>query len=144
MQTTDKILDILNTMATGSDGLQTVMYASPWDTNIRIDRNPTPAAIVYLIDGFTIDTSTGKRRNKCSVEIFFCTRCDFAAKGEVIKETMETVEPLVDEFVSLLYADKSLLVDEKIVCRAAYGRFDAHVCGYSLQCEVAERVATCL
>lgn len=148
MKTLDKILDILSTMATqtGSDApdLKTVMYASPWDANVRLDRKPTPAAITYLLKGFEVDTSTGMRHDKVDVEVFFCTRCDLATKGEETKSKMETVEPIVDEFISLVYAEKSFKVDGNIVANTAYGKFDTNVCGYSVNFTIVDRVPSCI
>lgn len=131
---------------TGSEepNLKTVMYASPWDANVRLDRKPTPAAIVYLLKGFEVDTSTGMRRDRADVEVFFCTRCDLAAKGEETKQKMETVEPIVDEFVSLVMSEKSFIIEEKITASAAYGKFDANVCGYSVNLTVADKVKSCI
>lgn len=143
MQTTDKILDILNTMATGSDGLQTVLYESGFGANLRLDRKPTPAAIVYMLKSWKLDTSTKLKHPEVDVEVFFCDRCDLAAKGEVIKEKMDTIEPIVDEFISMLLADKSIIVND-IKATTAYGRFDCNVCGYSLQFTVKDRQGQCL
>lgn len=145
MNILDRIQSILTGMVgAGNRELKTVMYASPWDANVRLDRNPTPAAITYLLKGFEVDTETGMRRDRVDVEVFFCTRCDFASKGEVIKGVMESVEPIVNDFISLVYADNSFYVDGKIKAVAAYGKFDSNVCGYSVTMTLVDRVPHCI
>lgn len=141
MRIVDKILDILNSM----DGIETVLYESGFGSNIRLDRRPTPAAIVYLLRSFDIDLSNGLRKDRVDIEVFFCTRCDFAAKGEVVKADMESLEPLVDEFVSRVLSDKELVLEgERISVTTAYGSFDSNVCGWSLQMKVGEKQGRCL
>lgn len=144
MQTTDKILDILNSMTTGNDAmLKTVLYESGFGANVRLDRLQDPAAILYMLQSWTLDTRTKLKHPEVDCEIFFCKRCELAAKGEKIKEVMDTVEPIVDEFISLLLSDKSIIVNE-IKAQTAYGRFDCNVCGYSLQFTVKDKQGVCL
>lgn len=127
------------------DGIETVLYESGFGSNIRLDRRPTPAAIVYLLRSFDIDLSNGLRKDRVDIEVFFCTRCDFAAKGEVVKADMESLEPLVDEFVSRVLSDKELELDgDKISVTTAYGSFDCNVCGWSLQMKVGEKQGRCI
>lgn len=141
MRIVDKILDILNSMG----GIETVLYESGFGTNIRLDRRPTPAAIVYLLRSFDIDLSSGLRKDYVDIEVFFCTRCDLAAKGEVVKADMESLEPIVDEFVSAVLSDNGLvLVGDKISVTTAYGSFDCNVCGWSLQMKVGEKQGRCI
>ena len=144
MTTTDKILDILNSMTTGSYALlNTVLYESGFGANVRLDRLPDPAAILYMLQSWTLDTSTKLKHPEVDCEIFFCKRCELASKGEKIKEVIDTVEPIVDEFISLLLSDKSIIVNE-IKAQTAYGRFDCNVCGYSLQFTVKDKQGVCL
>ena len=144
MQTTDKILSILNSMTVGTDPtLKTVLYESSFGANIRLDRNPDPAAILYLIESWTLDTSTNLKHKSVEVEVFFCKRFDIASKGEVVKQVMDSIEPIIDEFLSMLLSDKSIIVSE-IKASSAYGRFDATVCGYSLQFSVTDKQGICL
>ena len=141
MKIVDKILDILNSMS----DVETVLYESSFGVNIRLDRRPTPAAIVYLLQNFDIDLSSGLRKDYVDVEVFFCTRCDFAAKGEEIKGVMETLEPTVDEFVSRVLADKSMVLEgDKVSVTTAYGSFDCNVCGWSLQMKVGDKQGRCV
>ena len=144
MKTTDKILDILDSMTEGSDALlKTFLYESGFGANVRLDRLPDPAAILYMMQSWTLDTTTKLKHPVVECEIFFCKRCDFAAKGEKTKEVMDTLEPVVDEFISLLLSDKSIIVNE-IRAQTAYGRFDCNVCGYSLQFTVKDKQGVCI
>lgn len=141
---TDKILEILDNMTTGTDApLKTVLYESGFGANVRLDRLPDPAAVLYMLQSWTLDTDKMLKHPAVDVEIFFCKRCDLAAKGEKIKEVMDSVEPVVDEFISFLLADRSVVVNE-IKATTAYGRFDCNVCGYSLQFTVKDRRGACL
>ena len=145
MQTTDKILSILNSMTVGTDpSLKTVLYESSFGANIRLDRNPDPAAILYLMKGFEIDYSTGLKYDKVDVEIFFGKRCDFAAKGEVIQSVLDSVELIISEFISLVFAEKSWKIEGKIVAQTAIAKFDCNMAGYSLQLTLVDRQGECI
>lgn len=142
---TDKILGILESMATGTDApLKTVIYGSPFDANVRLDRKPDPAAVLYIIKGFEVDTSTGLRYDKVDAEVFFCKRCELAQTGEKTKVVLDSVEPLVNEFMSLLFAEKSWRVSDKLTAVTAIGKFDANVAGYSLQFSLVSRQGNCI
>lgn len=172
MQITDKILEILNDMSAPQPPLQglqhaaclqqaqslqclepepccgwvrTVMYESAFGANLRLDRQPTPAAILYMADGFTVDLKSGLRKDTVDVEVFFCERCDFAAKGEKVKETMDKVEPIVNEFLSRVFAEKTLeVVGNEIKVTTAYGKFDTTTVGYTVELSLADRRGKCL
>ena len=140
MQLTNKILNILNSIT----GIKTVLYESGYGTNLRLDRRETPAAILYMLQEYTIDLAKGVKREIVDVEVFVCDRCDLAAKGEVVQQKLDTLLPYVNQFVALLTSEKTLLLDgDSISVQMAYGKFDTNVCGYSLQFKVSERQATC-
>lgn len=144
MQITDKILEILNGMASGSSPmLKTVMYESAFGSNVRLDRKETPAAILYLIEGFKVDVDRAFKHKIVDAEVFFCSRVDLNAKGEVIKGVMDSIEPLVDEFISQLLDEKSWNVSN-IKAQSAYGKFDCNVAGFSLSFTVEDRQGTCV
>ena len=144
MAITDKILEILNALASGSDPLvKTVIHANAFDSNVRLDRNETPAAILYMIDGWSVDVSTAFKRKSVDIEVFFCERYQLNAKGEVIQQVLDTVEPICDEFISLVLSERSWEVSE-IKAQTAYGRFDTNVAGYSIQMKLTERQGQCL
>ena len=172
MQITNKILEILNDMSVPQPPLQglqhaaclqqaqslqclepepccgwirTVIYSDDYDTNVRIDRKPTPAALLYTLEGFEIGTKDGIRKDSVEVEVFFFDRCTFAAKGETTKTVMERVEPVVGEFVARVMSERSWVVDgDKIEVTAAVGKFDANVAGWSVQLKLTERQGRCL
>lgn len=145
MEITEKILEILGTLTLGSEPmLQTVLYESGFGANVRMDRKPDPAAICYILKGFEIDPSSGMRHDKVDVEILFARRCDLNAKGEKIKETLDTIESVVDEFVSLVLDEHSWIVDGKFKVQTAYAVFDCNMVGYSLQFSLVERQGRCL
>ena len=135
----------MNSLNSGSDPLlNTVMYADNFDANIRIDRKPTPAAVTYLIGGFEVDVDSGLRKDRVDVEVFVFDRCDFASKGESVKTVMDSLEPAVDEIISLVMGERSWVVEGKIKAMTAYGRFDTNVCGYSLQFTLVEKQGRCV
>lgn len=141
MQIVDNILSKLNSI----DGLETVFYESGWGTNLRIDRKPTPAAVLYLIQGFEIGLKGGIRKDNVDLEVFFFDRIDLSAKGEAVQAKMDELLPLVNGFVSLLVSDKTLVLDgDTIKVQAAYGQFDTHVCGWSLQLKLTEKQGHCI
>lgn len=136
----DKILNLLRSV----DGIETVLYESGFGTNVRLDRKPTPSAILYLLQQYTVDLVKGVKREILDVEVFVCDRADLAAKGEVVQQKLDTIKPLVDQFIALLVGERTLLLDgDSIDVTMAYGKFDANVVGYSLQFKVSERQATC-
>lgn len=141
MQIVDNILSKLNSI----DGLETVFYESGFGTNLRIDRKPTPAAVLYLIQGFEIGLNGGIRKDNVDLEVFFFDRIDLSAKGEVVQAKLDALLPLVNEFVSLLASDKTLVLDgDTVSVQAAYGQFDTHVCGWSLQLKLTEKQGHCI
>ena len=141
MQIVDNILNKLNSI----DGLQTVFYESGYGTNLRIDRKPTPAAVLYLIQGFEIGLNGGVRKDNVDLEVFFFDRIDLSAKGEVVQAKLDELLPVVNEFVSLLVSDRTLVLDgDTIKVQAAYGKFDTNVCGWSLQLKVYEKQGHCI
>ena len=141
MQLTNKILNILNSIT----GIKTVLYESGYGTNLRLDRRETPAAILYMLQEYTIDLAKGIKREIVDVEVFICDRCDLAAKGEVVQQKLDTLLPYVNQFVALLTSEKTLLLDgDSINVQMAYGKFDTNVCGYSLQFKVTERQGGCI
>lgn len=141
MQLTNKILNILNSIT----GIKTVLYESGYGTNLRLDRRETPAAILYMLQEYTIDLAKGIKREIVDVEVFICDRCDLAAKGEVVQQKLDTLQPYVNQFVALLTSEKTLLLDgDSINVQMAYGKFDTNVCGYSLQFKVSERQGGCI
>lgn len=141
MQIVDNILRKLRSV----NGLETVFHESGFGTNLRIDRKPTPAAVLYLIQGFEIGLNGGIRKDNVDLEVFFFDRIDLSAKGEAVQTKMDELLPLVNGFVSLLVSDKTLVLDgDTIKVQAAYGKFDTNVCGWSLQLKLTEKQGHCI
>lgn len=138
MELQDKILAILNSM----QEISTVIYGSGFDANVRLDRKPDPAAIVYLLQSWSIDVTKMMKRKECDIAIYFCKRYDFGAKGEVVKSVIDTVEPIVDEFIGRMLDDKSIIVSQ-VKAQASYGNFDCHTCGYTVTFHAEEKQGTC-
>ena len=141
MQIVDNIILKLNSI----DGLNTVFYESGYGTNLRIDRKPTPAAVLYLIQGFEIGLKGGTRKDNVELEVFIFDRVDLAAKGEKVQEKLDSLMPLVNEFITLLASDKNLVMDgDKVEVQMAYGQFGTNVAGWSLQLKLYERQGRCI
>lgn len=141
MQIVNNILHKLNSI----EGLETVLYESGFGTNLRIDRKPTPAAVLYMLQTYSVSLNGNTKKDSVDLEVFIFDRCDLAAKGEVVQEKLDTLQPFVNQFIALLANDKSLLLDGNTVTASmAYGQFDAHVCGWSLQLKLTERQGICI
>lgn len=141
MQITDKVLNILNSI----DGIKTVIHDNAFSTNVRLDRNPTPAGILFMIQEFSVNIKSGLRRDSVDLEIFICDRCDFAAKGEVVETTLNGLLPMVNEFITLVLEEKSWVVDgDEIPVKMSYGKFDTNVVGFSIELKLTERQGHCL
>ena len=140
MQIIDKILNILHSIS----GIETVMHDTSFSANVRLDRQNTPASILYMLNEFSVDTIKGIRRESAEIEIFFCDRVDLAAKGEVVQQKLDTLLPYVNQFIASVLNEKTLIVENETVnVKCAIGRFDCNVCGWSLEMKIAERQASC-
>lgn len=141
MQIIDKILNILHSIS----GIETVIYDTPFSTNVRLDRRETIAAILFMVQEFSIDITKGIRRESADIEIFFCDRVDLAAKGEIVQQKLDTLLPYVNQFIASVLNEKTLIVESETVnVKCAIGRFDCNVCGWSLEMKVAEKQGHCI
>ena len=141
MQITDKILNILRSI----NGIKTVIHDTPFSTNVRLDRRETIAAILFMVQEFSIDIKSGMRKDSVSLEVFICDRCDLAAKGEIIEGVLDGIRPVVNEFLSLVLNEKSWVVDgDEIKVRLSYGKFDCNVVGYSIELNLTEKQGHCI
>ncbi len=141
MQIIDKILNILHSIS----GIETVMHDTSFSANVRLDRQNTPAAILYMLNEFSVDITKGIRRESADIEIFFCDRVDLAAKGEVVQQKLDTLLPYVNQFIASVLNEKTLMVENETVnVKCAIGRFDCNVCGWSLEMKIAERQGGCI
>lgn len=148
----DKILAILYSMTESGSGsgsgsgedalIKTVIYGSAFDANVRLDRKPDPAAIIYLLDSWKLDTRTMMKYKECDIAIYFCKRFKLDAKGEEIKTIIDSIEPIVDDFIDAVISEKSIIVSD-IKAQASYGKFDCNTCGYTLMFHVVDKQGTC-
>ena len=141
MQIVDNILRKLRSV----NGLETVFHESGYGANLRIDRNPTPAAVLYMLQSYNVNLKGNSKKDSVDLEVFIFDRCDLAAKGEVVQEKLDTLQPFVNQFIALLANDKTLVLDgDTIEVQMAYGRFDCNVVGWSLQLKLTERQGSCI
>ena len=141
MQITDKILNILHSI----NGIKTVIHDTPFSTNVRLDRRETIAAILFMLQEFSIDVKSGTRKDSVSLEVFICDRCDLSAKGEIIEGVLDGIRPVVNEFLMLVLNEKSWVVGgDAINVKMSYGKFDCNVVGYSIELNLTERQGHCI
>lgn len=137
----NKVLDILN----GMDGIQTVMFDNGSSSNVRIDRKPTPAALLYTLPDWTLDISHGNARESCEIQVFFFNRVDFDSKAENKLETFENMGEIAREFIYRLLNESTIRVlDDTIKITATYGSFDSFVAGCTVQITIEEKQGSCL
>lgn len=136
-----KILDILNDMT----GIQTVMFDNGSSSNVRIDRKPTPAALLYTLPDWTLDISHGTAKERADIQVFFFERVDFDSKAESKLETFENTNSLAREFVNILLSDSTVKVlDDTIKITASYGSFDSFVAGCVVNITIEEKQGSCI
>ena len=123
--------------------IETVIYGSAFDANVRLDRKPDPAAVIYLLDSWVIDTEKFLKRKECDIAVYFCRRFNLDAKGEEIKAVMDTVENVVDIFVEEVLADSSMVVTN-VKAQSSYGKFDCNTCGYTVTFHAADKQGQCI
>lgn len=138
---TNKVLAILNDIA----GIQTVIYDNGHSANVRIDRNSTPAALLYTLPDWKLDISKGTAREKADIQVFFFDRVNFDCKAEDKLQIFENMNSLARDFIRELLADSEIRVlDDEVNIKAVYGEFDAFVCGCVVNITIEEKQGECL
>lgn len=138
---TDKIRAILGQIS----GIETVMYDSGFSANVRTDRKPTPAALLYLLSDWNIDISSGTAKEEAKIEVFFFDRATLDQKGEEKDEIVSRMETLAREFIVSVLSDRSMIVKEDTIrLRSAYGKFDAFVVGVSVEMTLELKQGSCI
>lgn len=136
-----KVLDILNNM----DGIQTVMFDNGNSANVRIDRKPTPAALLYTLPDWTLDISRGTAKEKADIQVFFFERADFDSKAEDKLEIFENTNSLARDFIRELLSDGEIRVlDDEVKINSVFGQFDAFVAGCTVNITIEEKQPACL
>lgn len=141
MKIVTKVRDILNSM----NSVKTVLYDSGFSANVRVDRNtPLPAALMYLLNSYEIDISKGLKKESASVQVFFFKDCPLDAKGEDKDTILSALEPVVDEFITLLTNSELKIDTDSVRIKSTYGSFDKFVIGYSVELELSVKQGTCI
>lgn len=138
MTTTDKILQLLR----DDSRIGTVLYESPYSANLRIDRLPSPYAILYLVQSMDVDVRGSRYFKTLDIELFICKPTDLSAKGEDVQAACDDLMPIAETFISNLY-DSRLFDFDSVKIRQAVGKFDKNVSGLSLELTLKERQPTC-
>lgn len=138
MQTIDYILNTLRE----DSRIGTVLYESPYSANLRIDRLPSPYAILYLIQSMDVDVSGNRYFKTLSIELFLCKPTDLSADGAKVQAACDDMIPIAENFIHKL-ADSRLFEFDKVKMRQAYGKFDKNVSGLSIEIDLKERIPTC-
>lgn len=138
---TNKILNILQTI----EGIQTVFYDNSHSANIRIDRNATPAALLYTLPDWTINIGKGVAKEKADIQVFFFDRVNFDSKAEDKLIVFENMNLLAREFIRKLLNDNELRVlNNEVNLTASYGKFDSFVAGCVVNIVIEEKQGGCL
>lgn len=151
MTIVNKIRSILNSMLTpehpveGTEYINTVMYDSGWSANVRIDRNPAPYALLYLLSDWTIDISRGVAREGAEVQVFFFDKANLDAKGEEKDAIVTRMELQAREFIRRVLADSSInVIEDTIKLRSSWGQFDKFCVGVSVTMKLEDKQGGCI
>lgn len=125
------------------EDLNTVLYESPYFSNIKIDRKPAPYGILYLINVAELDLSNNLKES-VEIEVFFCSPVDFGADGPKQQAVIDDMMPIAKQFVALMKQDKYFVIDDTIRITSSYAKFDKNVTGVSVQMTIKERQSKCI
>ena len=139
MELVNKVLNILNSMS----GVSTVLYESPYFSNIKVDRKPEPYGIVYLLQTVNLDL-TNNLKESTDIEVLFCKMVPLGADGEKQGEIVDDMMVLAKQFISLLKDEKSVVFGDNVVIRTAYAKFDKNLTGVSVELTLTDRQSKCL
>lgn len=138
---TNKVLAILNDIA----DLETVIYDNSYSANVRIDRKPTPAALLYTLPDWTLDIGHGNSKERSEIQVFFFNRANFDCKAEDKLDIIEDMNLLAREFVYTLLNDNTVrVVDDEVKMTSSFGEFDAFVIGVVVKLTLEERQPSCI
>lgn len=141
MTLVNKIRAILGSI----DDINTVMYDSGWSANVRIDRNPAPYALLYLLSDWTLDISKGVAKEGADIQVFFFDKANLDAKGEEKDLIVTQMELIAREFIRRVLADNSILVaEDTIKLRSSWGQFDKFCVGVSVSMKLEDKQGGCI
>lgn len=136
-----KVLDILNNI----ESIQTVMYDNGSSSNVRIDRNSTPAALLYTLPDWKLDISHGNAIESAEIQVFFFERVNFDSKAEDKLTVFENMNSLAREFIRELLADSEIKVlNDEVKITSVFGQFDSFVAGCNVNLTLEEKQPSCL
>ena len=141
MTLVNKIRAILGSI----DDINTVMYDSGWSANVRIDRNPAPYALLYLLSDWTLDISKGVAKEGADIQVFFFDKSNLDAKGEEKDLIVTQMELIAREFIRRVLADNTILVaEDTIKLRSSWGQFDKFCVGVSVTMKLEDKQGGCI
>lgn len=141
MELIDKVLTILNSL----ESISTVIYDNTFGANLRIDRQPAPYAILYLLKDWNIDISKGTSKESANIQLFFATPTMLDVKAEDKVDDIDNMAQIAKEFLYLLLQDNTIIVeDDSVVMRSTYGQYDKMVVGVSLELRITEKQGSCM
>ena len=127
-----EFLNFLNGLNKGE-----IIYGSPFDANLRVDRKQGPFIIVYMVQNTELDLRMGRYIPTYSFKIFFADRCPLNAKGEVIQETVDAMMNLAIEVLSSIknhYNAKQSTFN----LQTSWGKFDANLAGVTVDFDIKD------
>lgn len=137
----NKVLDILDNI----ESIQTVLFDNGNSADVRIDRKPTPAALLYTLPAWNLDISGGVSRENADIQVFFFERAKFDSKSEEKLDIFENTGDMAREFIYKLLNDSSIrVIDDSVKINAVYGEFDAFVCGCTVNITIEEKQPSCI
>jgi hypothetical protein len=141
MTLVNKIRAILGSI----DDINTVMYDSGWSANVRIDRNPAPYALLYLLSDWTLDISKGVAKEGADIQVFFFDKSNLDAKGEEKDLIVTQMELIAREFIRRVLADNTIIVaEDTIKLRSSWGQFDKFCVGVSVTMKIEDKQGGCI
>lgn len=136
----NKLLTHLNSL----NGISTVLYESPSSANLRIDRKPSPYAILYLLTEVDIDADMQRFVDGCNVEIFFCEPVSLDAKGDEFQQVVDRMLVCVKDFLAAIKNDNDIVIsNNEVKAKTAVGKFDKHCAGVSIELTLKDRKPQC-
>lgn len=137
----NKVLAILNDIAE----IQTVLYDNSHSANVRIDRKPCPAALVYTLPDWTLDISKGNAKERAEIQVFFFKPASFDCKAEDKLSIIEDMNLIAREFIYDLLNDKTIkVIEDEVSLKAVFGEFDKFVVGVTLDITIEDRQGECI
>ena len=130
--TIQSFLDFLTGLDKGE-----VIYGSPFDANLRVDRKTGPFIIVYMVQNTQLDLKMGRYIPTYSFRIFFADRCPLNAKGEDIQVVVDQMMTLA---INVLYSIKSdyNVRQSTFNLQTSWAKFDANLAGVTVEFEIKD------